>query len=74
MHLTDCKNNRKCRQIFLKPEFLQNLFGILPEYFKDENELRIIWSNPITCKAFLEKLASEGYGKDVLMTLQKLII
>lgn len=54
-------------------EFLQNLFGILPEFFKDENELRIIWSNPITRKAFLEKLASEGYGKDVLMTLQKLI-
>jgi len=54
-------------------EFLQNLFGILPEYFKDENELRTIWSNPITCSAFLEKLAVEGYGKDVLITLQKLI-
>jgi len=54
-------------------EFLQNLFGILPEYFKDENELRIIWSNPITRKALLEKLAAEGYGKDVLITLQKLI-
>lgn len=54
-------------------EFLQNLFGILPEYFKDENELRTIWSNPITRSAFLEKLAVEGYGKDVLITLQKLI-
>nr|WP_255680709.1 type I restriction endonuclease subunit R [Methanosarcina sp. DH2] len=54
-------------------EFLQNLFGILPEFFKDENELRIIWSNPVTRSAFLEKLAKAGYGMDELTTLQKLI-
>ncbi|MDY9925165.1 EcoAI/FtnUII family type I restriction enzme subunit R [Methanosarcina sp.] len=54
-------------------EFLQNLFGILPEFFKDENELRTIWSNPVTRSAFLEKLAEAGYGIDELTTLQKLI-
>ena len=54
-------------------EFLQNLFGILPEYFKDENELRKIWSNPMTRNIFLEKLAEAGYGMDELTTLQKLI-
>ncbi|HSW69889.1 MAG TPA: DEAD/DEAH box helicase family protein [Gammaproteobacteria bacterium] len=54
-------------------EFLQNLFGKLPEFFKNEEELRKIWSNPITRKAFLEKLADAGYGKDKLATLQKLI-
>lgn len=54
-------------------EFLQNLFGILPEFFKDENELRKIWSNPMTRSAFLEKLAEAGYGMDELKTLQKLI-
>ena len=54
-------------------EFLQNLFGILPEYFKDENELRTIWSNPMTRNVFLEKLAEAGYGMDELTTLQKLI-
>ncbi|MHB8103243.1 MAG: EcoAI/FtnUII family type I restriction enzme subunit R [Methanosarcina sp.] len=54
-------------------EFLQNLFGILPDFFKNENELRTIWSNPMTRSIFLEKLAEEGYGKDELTTLQKLI-
>jgi len=54
-------------------EFLQNLFGILPEFFKDENELRTIWSNPVTRSAFLGKLAESGYGIDELTTLQKLI-
>jgi type I restriction enzyme R subunit len=54
-------------------EFLQNLFGKLPEFFKNEDELRNIWSNPITRKTLLEKLADAGYGKDELSTLQKLI-
>ncbi|AKB28081.1 Type I restriction-modification system, restriction subunit R [Methanosarcina siciliae T4/M] len=54
-------------------EFLQNLFGILPEFFKDEKELRTIWSSPMTRSTFLEKLAEAGYGMDELTTLQKLI-
>ena len=54
-------------------EFLQNLFGKLPEFFKTEDELRKIWANPITRKAFLDKLSESGYGKEELHTLQKLI-
>ncbi len=54
-------------------EFLQNLFGALPAFFKCEEELRKIWSNPITRQAFLGKLAAAGYGKDELAALQKLI-
>lgn len=54
-------------------EFLQNLFGKLPEFFKNEDELRKIWSNPITRKTLLEKLADAGYGKEELSSLQKLI-
>jgi len=54
-------------------EFLKNLFGKLSEFFKSEDELRKIWSNPITRKAFLDKLAEAGYGKDELNTLQRLI-
>ena len=38
-----------------------------------EEELRKIWSNPTTRKAFLEKIAEAGYGKDELETLQKMI-
>ena len=54
-------------------EFLNNIFGALPEFFKSEDELRKIWSNPTTRKAFLEKIAEAGYGKDELETLQKMI-
>jgi type I restriction enzyme R subunit len=54
-------------------EFLNNLFGALPEFFADEDELRKIWSNPTTRKAFLEKISELGYGRDELETLQKMI-
>ncbi|MDD4590668.1 MAG: DEAD/DEAH box helicase family protein [Parabacteroides sp.] len=54
-------------------EFLHNLFGTLPDFFTSEDELRTIWSDPITRKTLLEKLADAGYGKDELNTLQRLI-
>jgi type I restriction enzyme R subunit len=54
-------------------EFLNNLFGKLPTLFKDEAELRKIWSNPLTRKVLLDKLADAGFGKDDLTTLQKVI-
>jgi type I restriction enzyme R subunit len=54
-------------------EFLQNLYGILPDFFKNEEELRAIWSDPITRKAFLEKIASVGFGKEELSAMQRMI-
>jgi type I restriction enzyme R subunit len=54
-------------------EFLRNLFGKLPDFFKSEDELRKIWSSPITRKSLLQKLNDAGYGKDELASLQKLI-
>lgn len=54
-------------------EFMQNLFGKMPDLFKSEDELRKIWSKPDTRKTLLEKLDEEGFGRDELKTLQKLI-
>jgi len=54
-------------------EFLHNLFGALPDFFTSEDELRKIWSYPMTRKTLLEKLADAGFGKDELATMQKLI-
>ncbi|HAI75882.1 MAG TPA: restriction endonuclease subunit R, partial [Microscillaceae bacterium] len=54
-------------------EFLNNLFGELPKLFKDEEELRKLWSNPLTRKTLLENLDAAGFPKDDLLTLQKLI-
>ncbi|HCS21891.1 MAG TPA: restriction endonuclease subunit R [Bacteroidetes bacterium] len=54
-------------------EFLNNLFGELPKLFKDEDELRKLWSNPITRKMLLANLDAAGFPKDDLRTLQKLV-
>lgn len=54
-------------------EFLNHLYGKLPEFFKSEAELRFIWANPTTRKTLLNKLEEAGYGKDILYQLQKLI-
>jgi len=54
-------------------EFLKGMFGTLPDFFKTEDELRKIWSNPITRKTLIEKLFDAGYGKAELANLKKLI-
>jgi type I restriction enzyme R subunit len=54
-------------------EFLNNLFGELPNLFKSEEELRTLWSNPMTRRILLEKLDDAGFGKQELSTLQTLI-
>lgn len=54
-------------------EFLNKLLGTLPDLFKSEDELRTLWSNPMTRKTLLIKLDEAGFGKDELNTVQKLI-
>ncbi|MFA5994131.1 MAG: DEAD/DEAH box helicase family protein [Parcubacteria group bacterium] len=54
-------------------EFLDNMFGAMPNFFQSEEELRQIWSNPTTRKIFLDKIAEIGFGKDELEILQKMI-
>jgi type I restriction enzyme R subunit len=54
-------------------QFLENLYGKLPDYFKDEDGLRKIWSVPETRKKLLEGLNNAGYGPDELKTLQLLV-
>ncbi len=34
-------------------QMVENLFGELPRFFKDEDELRRLWSKPETRKALL---------------------
>jgi type I restriction enzyme, R subunit len=54
-------------------EFLNHLFGKIPDLFKDEAELRKIWGNPQTRKTLLDKLDKAGIGKDELKIVQNLI-
>jgi type I restriction enzyme R subunit len=54
-------------------QFMEALFGRLPDFFKDEDELRALWSAPDTRRKLLEGLAEKGFGKDQLAEMQKII-
>ena len=54
-------------------QFMEMLFGKLPEFFKDEAELRAIWSVPSTRAKLLQGLSEKGFGHDQLAEMQKLI-
>ena len=54
-------------------QFMELLFGQLPEFFKDEAELRALWSAPDTRKKLLQGLAEKGFGHDQLAEMQKII-
>jgi type I restriction enzyme R subunit len=54
-------------------QFVETLFGELPSLFKDEDELRKIWSLPNTRKALLEGLSEKGFGASQLGEIKSLI-
>jgi type I restriction enzyme R subunit len=54
-------------------QFMELLFGKLPDFFKDETELRAIWSAPDTRKKLLQGLAEKGFGQDQLAEMQRII-
>jgi type I restriction enzyme R subunit len=54
-------------------QFMESLFGKLPEFFQDETELRALWGAPDTRKKLLEGLAEKGFGKDQLFEMQRII-
>ena len=54
-------------------QFMNELFGSLPDFFRDEDELRALWSMPDTRLKLLEGLAEKGFGPDQLAEMQKLI-
>jgi type I restriction enzyme R subunit len=54
-------------------QFMELLFGKLPEFFKNEDELRALWSLPDTRKKLLQGLAEKGFGSEQLAEMQKII-
>ena len=54
-------------------QFLEMLFGRLPEFFRDEDELRALWSAPDTRAKLLQGLAEKGFGRDQMAEMQKII-
>ena len=54
-------------------QFLEALFGKLPEFFKNEAELRTLWSAPDTRAKLLEGLAEKGFGREQMAEMQRII-
>ena len=54
-------------------QFMELLFGKLPDFFKNEEELRTLWSMPDTRKRLLQGLAEKGFGSEQLSAMQKII-
>ena len=45
----------------------------LPALFKDEDELRALWSQPDTRRALLDSLSDKGYGREQLREIERMI-
>ena len=54
-------------------EFVKQLFGDIPSLFKNEEELRKIWSLPDTRRKLIEELSERGYTTAQLEDLKEVI-
>jgi type I restriction enzyme, R subunit len=54
-------------------QFMEMLFGKLPGFFKDESELRALWSAPDTRTKLLRGLAEKGFGGEQMAEMQNII-
>ena len=54
-------------------QFLEMLFGKLPEFFQDEDELLALWSDPDTRARLLRGLAEKGFGSPQMAEMQTII-
>jgi type I restriction enzyme R subunit len=54
-------------------QMIERLFGELPRFFKDEDELRKIWSRPDTRKVLMQGLSEKGFGGDQLAEISRMI-
>lgn len=54
-------------------QFMEMLYGKLPDFFTDENQLRALWSLPDTRASLLQGLHEKGFGRDQLVEMQRII-
>jgi type I restriction enzyme R subunit len=54
-------------------QFMEMLFGRLPDFFKHEAELRALWSAPDTRAKLLSGLAEKGFGAEQMAEMQRII-
>ncbi len=54
-------------------QFVERLFGDLPDLFKNEDELRRLWSKPDTRKRLMDGLEEKGYGVEQIDEIKQII-
>ena len=54
-------------------EFLNEMFGRMPEFYTTIEELTEKWSSPKTREELLEKMGDAGYDKEILNSIRTLI-
>lgn len=54
-------------------QFMESLYGELPTLFRDEDQLREIWSDPVTRSGLLAALGEKGFDRTALWEMQRLI-
>ncbi|HLH97203.1 MAG TPA: DEAD/DEAH box helicase family protein [Xanthobacteraceae bacterium] len=54
-------------------QMVEKLYGELPRLFKDEDELRRIWSRPDTRMALMQSLTEKGFGGDQIAEISRMI-
>ncbi|MEJ6080804.1 hypothetical protein MT391_20085 [Vibrio sp. 1-Bac 57] len=54
-------------------QFIEQLFGDLPRFFGNEDELRQIWSNPSTREKLLTDLNEVGYDDEKIDSMKEII-
>ena len=54
-------------------EFIKRLFGRIPTFFDDENDLRAKWEKPSTRQALLDLLEREGFAEDKLEMMRRML-
>lgn len=54
-------------------EFLELIYGKLPDFYTSEEDLQRQWSDPRTRKALLQGLAERGFDEEKLQMLKELV-
>lgn len=54
-------------------QFMEMLFDRLPDFFKNEAELRALWSAPDTRTKLLKGLAEKGFGQEQMGEMHAII-
>ena len=54
-------------------QFVHSLFGVLPDLFRDEAELRALWGDPATRAGLLDGLAERGFTRDQLSLIRHVV-